>query len=253
MAYHVLAQSLQDVVAGGGDESRRLAQCLQSSLQGHVPLSTFHQWGAKVSRAGVSECRLLAGVSENLRLDLNPFGQCLKSAQTPARLIDLHGKFNQRSRLQIRSTLKISAGGRLHFDRRSVPAGLQDPAACQQVHVAAMECLLKQVESRAAEAELAKPRPSPGAMLKISDVARHFNPSHSLIREFLQGLEEDPASKVTKLATRLGFPLRTMQRSLAQHGLTAELLKRSVMHDPCNASFAWAAVSHRYCPCQWLC
>lgn len=238
MAYHLLVRSLRDAVGAQRPENQLFADCIHSAIQGHVPLEAFRLVGARAQAARWHESALAASVAENFRLDLNPFGMRLKAAGSVAELMALHRRFNQRSSLQIRSSLRQDAGGRLQFDQRLLPRGLQDIEACRQVHVVAMEHLVGQIHADGAAPRHPGLQPSTSGISRVSDVAQSLTPGASLIHDCLHALEEDPTQKLSGVALRLGFQPRRIQRHLARFGVSAESLKRAVM---LNHATRWLA------------
>jgi len=228
MAYHLLVRALRDAVGAQRAPNQLFAECIHATLQGHVPLHTFRQVGAHAQTVRGHESGLAASVADNFRFDLNPFGLRLKAAGTVAELMALHRRFNQQASLQIRSSLTQDATGRLQFDQRSLPGGLQDIEACRQVHVVAMEHLVGQIHAVGADHPSPGPRHNTG-IHRVSELARCVVHGAALIHECLDALEEDPSQKLSALAFRLGFKTRTMQRHLARFGVSAEGLKRAVM------------------------
>lgn len=229
MAYHLLVRSLRDVVGAQHPENQLFADCIHAALQGHVSLEAFRLLGARVQAVRGHESCLAAAVAENFKLDLNPFGMRLKAAGSVAELMALHRRFNQRSSLQIRSSLRQDARGRLQFDQRLLPRGLQDIEACRQVHVLAMEHLAGQIHAEATSLRHPGLQGNNPRVFRVSEVARSVTPGGSLIHDCLHALEEDPSQKLSGLAIRLGFKPRRIQRHLARFGVSAESLKRVVM------------------------
>ncbi|MDD0810031.1 helix-turn-helix domain-containing protein [Curvibacter sp. RS43] len=229
MAYHLLVHSLRDVVSPRDGENQGFAECIQAAIQGNLPLATFQDVGARAQALPLSGSSLAAAVAENFKRDLNPFGLRLQAAGTVAELIELHTRFNQRSNLQIRTTLKKGPGGRLSCEKRHVPEGLQDIDTCRQVHVCAMEHLLQKIHPRSNAEIINSPGKAPERLLKVSDVAVYWGLGHALINDYLQILEEDPSQKLNTVALRLRWMPRKIQRHLAKIGVSAENLKRTVM------------------------
>ncbi len=173
-------------------------------------------------------------VTDQLRIDLNPFVQCMVRAATRQGALLVHQRLNQQADLAVRTEVGFNDGSALTVTSRTASPSGDDPAACRDAHLMGMDIILSSVADPGTQMTTDhEALVWSGTRLKpperLSGLAESLGLGSSIASDAALVFETDTEINVQDVAQHLGCHNRTMQREFKACGLTAETLKRACM------------------------
>jgi AraC-like DNA-binding protein len=230
MPYHTLTRSLESAAYAPLKAREVFSNAVGHVLNGLVDMDRHHRAGRLAGERLLSESTMAEIVADQLRLDMNPFMQCMLRARTRAGALLVHQGLNQL--LAVKTEVGFGGDGVLAIlSRTSLPSG-EDPVACRDVHLMGMDIVLTSInEISAADCRsgtsslVAAVRPPD----RLSELAQMLGLGSGVACDAAFAFECEPELRVDALARHLGCHHRTLQREFRLYGITAEMIKRASM------------------------
>ena len=204
------------------------------ALNGFVPTNHFHHAGRQTGEKRYSESAMAKAVTDELRIDLNPFLKCMVHATTRYNALLVHQSLNQLADLPVRTEVGFDGRGTLTFRSRTASSSGYDPTACRDAHLMGMHIILSSIAEPGTQTVADSEIPAwGGRRLRpptcVSELAALLGLVSSVASDAALVFEADADVKVQNMARHLGCHSRTLQREFKASGLTAETLKRACM------------------------
>ncbi len=228
--YHTLSRSLESVACAPLTARRVFSDAVGHVLNGFVHVDRYQRAGRLAGAERLPESALAAIVADELRVDMNPFVQCMLRAPSRRGALLVHQSLNKLAALAVRTEMGFDGSGALTVTSRSASLSGEDPTVCRDVHLMGMDIILASIDEGApvggfpfgGRSRLSPPR-------HISALAAMLGLGSGAPSEAALAFESDSEMKVEDVARRLGCHRRTLQREFKVSGMTAETLKRACM------------------------
>ena len=230
MPYQTLTRCLESVVLAPLEPREVFSYALGHSLKGIADINRHHYAGKLVGAKHLSESVMVEIAADQLRIDMNPFMQCMLRARTLPNALRLHQGLNEH--LAVNTKVGFSNDGSLTIvSRTELPSG-EDPVACRDAHLVGMDVILSNIDMINASAagtekyrRLALVKPPD----RFSKLAQMLGLSSGAAIDVALAFESEPSLRVDALARQLGCNHRSLQREFKTYGITAEMIKRATM------------------------
>ncbi|MDY0747929.1 helix-turn-helix transcriptional regulator [Paucibacter sp. R3-3] len=187
---------------------------IKSSVAGHSPHAEYRRESSKRRAQGWREETVSRAVFDWLHTDLNPAVQSIRAARSQEAVIELYNVYNQSVPLGVRTSVDAGA------IRRSLVSAAKDDELCAAGSLAVLGWIKSDAASKLA-------RPAASWMLSGWSSAVYLGAERQAGAEAAQALEQEGDMDLRSLAARLGASPRTLQRQIAEEGLTVTELRRS--------------------------
>lgn len=230
MPYHTLTRSLESAAYAPLKAREVFSNAVGHVLNGLVDMDRHHRAGRLAGDKQLSESVMAEVVANELRLDMNPFMQCMLRARTLAGALRVHQGINQI--LAVKTEVGFGSDGVLAILSRTQLPSTEDPVACRDAHLIGMDIILTSIKaadvsarSPATSIQVSPLRPPD----RLSALAGMLGLGRGVAGETAFAFESEPELRVDALARHLGCHHRTLQRELKDFGITAETIKRASM------------------------
>lgn len=230
MPYQTLTRSLESAAEVQLSSRGLFTHAVGHILNGLVDMDRHHRAGRRAGDKQLSESVMAEVVANELRLDMNPFMQCMLRARTLAGALRVHQGLNQT--LAVKTEVGFGNDGVLAILNRTQLPSAEDPAACRDAHLIGMDIILTSIKAAdvSARSSAASSQVSPvRAPDRLSSLAGTLGLGGGVAGETAFAFESEPELRVDALARHLGCHHRTLQRELKAFGITAEIIKRASM------------------------
>lgn len=220
MAYHLMINVME--APFGGSPQLAFRRAVIAAFDSLRPISRLHAAGLKLARTRPCESLLGRHMQEQIEIDTNPLVRCGMAASSIETAFHMHRLYEASASIAIRTVSEALPSGKARIVQRIVPSDMIDPNICRDAHLAALDTICRSIARHSAAGP-------PEVGLKLSWVAKRLGLERSAAFDAALALEEDPTLKVSELAKRLGWQVRTLERWLNREGLTAMAMKRGAM------------------------
>ncbi|MBC7619966.1 MAG: helix-turn-helix domain-containing protein [Candidatus Saccharibacteria bacterium] len=233
-AYHTLTRALETAAQTPLPARQLFAAAVGHVLNGFVTTERFQHAGRMAGAKRHSESAIARIVTDALRIDLNPFLQCMVRARTPHRALLLHQSLTSNVDLPVRTEYGFDGKG--IFKVRSSPASSSGdhPASCSEAALIGLEIVLSSIAKPGTQTIADNEMPAWGGTWVrppecVSGLAALLGLGASVASEAALAFESDTTINVQDMARHLGCHSRTLQREFKACGVSAETLKRACM------------------------
>lgn len=230
MPYQTLTRSLESAAQAPPDARGAFIHAVGHILNGIVDMDRHHRAGRLFETKRLPESTLTRIVADELRIDMNPFVQCMLRARNRHGALRVHQSLNEL--LAVKTEVGFVGGGALAIlNRTKLPSG-EDPVACRDAHLIGMDIILASInEIDACAGAIAGhgrvPPVSPPD--RLSALSGMLGMGGGVVCDAALAFESEPSLRVDALARHLGCHQRTLQREFKAFGITAEVIKRASM------------------------
>lgn len=212
LAYHTVVHAMRG--ASGLDARQRFAAALKSAIAGHVPYAQYRDAATARRKQGANEWVVSRAVLDWLQTDLNPAIQTLRLVPNMAAALGGYNAYNECVSLAVKTT--ADSGERLRL-RRELSSVHRDDDLCRAGSMAVVDWIFTEVTKRGSRTEPAAPRSS-------GECARYLGAERFAAAQAMQVLDSCGELSAPALAQSLGVGIRTLERALAEDGLTPRIL-----------------------------
>jgi len=218
LAYHLVVRAMEE--RGGTDARTRFALAIRHAVDGHLPHVRYREAGVARRRDGAGAGAIERSISEWMAIDLNPAVRAIGSLRRPSNAIWAYNAYNLHAHLGVRTSVEhadASPGAAPTTARRERRTAAEDPELCGVGTIAVLDRLLGRVAVNAS-----RPDPSP---LGILGVGRLLGVESSASFHVAEAIAEANAGGLAAVAVRLGASRRSLQRKLAEEGVSFEAIR----------------------------
>ena len=210
LAYHTVASAMRD--RSRADARQRFSMAIKAALIGHVPHIQYRLAARERRAVGWSEDTVSRAVFDWLQTDLNPAVQAIRATRSPAAIVELYNAYNAAVPLGVKTTVEGEGA------RRDAAASVADDELCAAGSLAVLAWVRRDTAAKAA-------RPSQDWMLSGWRAAIYLGAERLAGAEAAHALESEGDMDLRRLSMRLGSTARTLQRRIAEEGLTITQLR----------------------------
>lgn len=231
--------------SAGWTAEARFVQAVLGAIRAELPYARYFAAGREARRRGMCDGEIARAAIDWMDTTLHPSHMLQLQLDDPHAVLNCMNAYNSRcndyewdDKLELYGRRRPERGAppngrrrapcwilasdrgdfRLHATRLS-PDGIDDPAACQSVSLAAIEYLVGHAQRASQDAT---PR-------TLSAMARLLGVTHSVAAEAAGVLEREGGMPVEALARQLGCSKRTLERALQAAGTSAGQLRLAAM------------------------
>lgn len=219
-AYHTVVHALE--ARRGWTEDRRFAVAVDHCVSGHLAYARYHAAGRQRARDGIGEAGIARLVDDFLETDINPAIAVISALGHPASVLMAYNVYNATANLGVRTSVALANPGGRGLQklaaRRAMIADSDDPAPCRTATLSVVGAMLEHAQSRGERLH----RP-----MSLSNLAEFLGRGRGVAADVARAIEDDWLAPVASLPRKLGCQKRTLERRLAEVGLTAHALRRA--------------------------
>jgi AraC-like DNA-binding protein len=213
LAYHAVVHAMRG--SAGLDARQRFAASLKSTIAGHMPYGQYREAASARRKLGANDLMVSRSVLDWLQTDLNPAIQTLRLVPNIAAAVGGYNAYNECVSLAVKTT---ADSGERSLVRRELSSVHRDDDLCRAGSMAVVEWIFTEVTRRGSRMELAAPRSS-------GECARYLGAERFAAAQAMQVLDSSGDHSAPELARSLGVGIRTLERTLAEDGLTPRILR----------------------------
>lgn len=206
-AYHTVVNAMHNCSRNSGAD--RFVIAIKSAINGHVPYSAYRQAANDRHQEGWTEIHVANAVSDWLLTDINPAIQLLRTATTKEQVIEFFNFYNQYAPLAVRTEVKNGMS-----NRKLVNIGHDDVLCAAGTLTVAQEMQKNALKKTSAS-----------QILTSRHVANYLGVENMASAEIMLILGTEGDQDLSTLSSLMGNSNRTLQRQLAQEGLTLKELR----------------------------
>lgn len=213
LAYHTVVYAMRG--SSGLDARQRFALSLKSAIAGHMPYGQYREAATARRKLGANELIVARSVHDWLQTDLNPAIQTLRLVPNIAAAVGGYNAYNECVSLAVKTT---ADSGERFIVKRELSSVHRDDDLCRAGSMAVVEWIFTEVTRRCSRKELVAPRSS-------GECARYLGAERFAAAQAMQVLDSSGDLSAPELSQSLGVGIRTLERTLAEDGLTPRILR----------------------------